>query len=522
MSTTRRIAFGAAAQWISRGMSIVLGLVLMPVLLGNLSKEEVGLWLLLGQSWAVLGILDLGFGAVLTRRIALAKGKSGGAPDAQLTQESLAEIADLIATGRRIYRFMAAGVFLVAWGLGFFYLRNLELQTTSHSVVWMAWTILCVCQALTVWSSIWLAVLQGMGHVGWDALLATLLSGLTLLAQIVAVICGSGVGGLAAIAAVGAIVQRVVIRRFSVRRSPELFNFKGSWNPAVLKGVPGLAVRAWLSSLGTVLVFNTDGFFIASAEGAGNIPAYRGAYLAIINVHILASVFAQSSTVFISQLWQAGQQDEVRRIVMRNLRLGLCFMLCGGAGIFFAGESLFNVWLGQGNYVGPFTVAVLVLVFLLEQQSFIISSSSRATDHEPFAVLMMTGGLLKLALALPMIRSLGVLGLALSTLVAQLLTAHWFVAWQGLKRLAIPLKDYLRLVLLPAAAVLAIVSCACYAAQIVASTRPDWVILLAVVAASGLVLGGAFWVLVLTPPQRSRLLSRLASCCHLSWRGSAV
>src|SRR5436189_5590348 len=119
MSVSRRILFGVAASWFSRGLTILLGMVLMPVLFRHLPKEELGVWLLLGQSWAAMGILDLGFGVTLTRRIALAKGKSGGDPNAALTDETQREIADLVYCGRRIYRIMAAGVFLVAWSLGF-------------------------------------------------------------------------------------------------------------------------------------------------------------------------------------------------------------------------------------------------------------------------------------------------------------------------------------------------------------------------------------------------------------------
>ena len=103
MSVNRRIAFGAAASWFSRGVTIMLGLVLMPVLFRHLPKEELGVWLLLGQSWAALGILDLGFGVTFTRRIAFAKGKSGGDSNSPLTEESTREIADLVATGRRAF-----------------------------------------------------------------------------------------------------------------------------------------------------------------------------------------------------------------------------------------------------------------------------------------------------------------------------------------------------------------------------------------------------------------------------------
>src|SRR5882672_2716702 len=202
MSVTKRIMFGAAASWFSRGVTILLGLVMMPVLFRHLPKEELGVWLLLGQSWAAMGILDLGFGVTLTRRIALAKGKSGGDPNAPLTPDTLREIADLVACGRRIYRFMAGGVFLVSWALGFFYLRNLELHGLSHSTVWIAWTILCACQALSVWATVWTCLLQGVGYIGWDALIASFINAATLTAQIIAVICGGGLVPLAVTAAV--------------------------------------------------------------------------------------------------------------------------------------------------------------------------------------------------------------------------------------------------------------------------------------------------------------------------------
>src|SRR5213593_1679201 len=138
MSVTRRIAFGAAASWFNRGVTILLGLVLMPVLFRYLPKEELGLWLLLGQSWDTMGILDLGIGVTLTRRIALAKGKSGGDPNAPLTSETLREIADLTESGRRIYHVMSAGVFIISWVAGFFYLRDLHLHDVSHTTVWLA------------------------------------------------------------------------------------------------------------------------------------------------------------------------------------------------------------------------------------------------------------------------------------------------------------------------------------------------------------------------------------------------
>lgn len=449
MSTTKRIAFGTAAAGFSRIVSIVLGLVLMPVLFRHLPKEELGVWLLLGQSWAAMGILDLGFGVILTRRIALAKGKSGSDPNAILTPESLSEIADLVECGRRIYRMMAGGVFAVSWIVGVIYLRGLEFQGLNHTTVWIAWTIVCACQAVNVWATVWTCLLQGVGYVGWDALISSLINAATLVGQIIAVLCGGGLVALATIATAGAICQRALTYQFARRRRPELFSLCGHWNSALARGMKGPAIRAWLTAVGTVLVFNTDQFFIVSAAGEEGIPAFRAAYVFVHNITILAVSVSVASAVFISHSWQAGDMPQVHRMVERNCRLGLLVMLCSCAFAMTAGESLFNLWLGHGNFIGYPILGVFLLYETLEAQSYIISLSSRATDDEAFAYSSLGAGVLKIILALILVRFLGLLGLALATLLALVFTNHWYTVFRGLNRLQLPFPAYLKDVVLP-------------------------------------------------------------------------
>lgn len=481
----------------------------MPVLFRHLPKDELGIWLLLGQSWAVMGILDLGFGVTLTRRIALAKGKSGGAPNAALSEESLSEIAELVECGRRIYRGMAGCVFLVSWLLGFFYLRNLELHMVSHSTVWIAWTILCLSQALTVWASVWTCLLQGVGYVGWDAIFGSLANGAMLVTQIVAVILGGGLIHLAFIAATCAMLQRGLTRTFARKRRPELFALRGAWNGRLVRGMIGISLRAWFTALGGILVQNTDGFFIATSEGAEHIPAFRAAFIVLLNIHMLGGIFASSSTVFISHLWQAGEIQEVQRIVQRNLRLSLSIVLCGCATVLTAGESLFNVWLGPSNYAGFAIVTIFVVMFILEQQTFVISTACRATEHETFGGLMMMGGILKLLFAYLLMPRFGLTGLAAGTLTAQLLTAYWFVPYHGLRRIGIGFRAYFTSVLAPCASVFVVALTLGFTVigHLPKSGLGDWQKLTVACLVGGVMLLGAMWWLVLEANQRNRILA---------------
>ena len=52
-------------------------LVSLPILFRLMDEDELGLWQLLGNSQMFLGLLGFGVGPILTRHIALAKGRSG-------------------------------------------------------------------------------------------------------------------------------------------------------------------------------------------------------------------------------------------------------------------------------------------------------------------------------------------------------------------------------------------------------------------------------------------------------------
>ncbi|HEV3271715.1 MAG TPA: lipopolysaccharide biosynthesis protein [Candidatus Methylacidiphilales bacterium] len=505
MSITKRIAFGAAASWFSRGVTIVLALVLMPVLFHHLAKEELGVWLLLAQTSALLFILDMGLGPTLTRRIALAKGKSGSDPETPLNEETRREIADLVESGRRIYRVLAVGTFLVSGLSGFIYLQHLHLTTLSLPVVWTAWGILCLSQAFGVWAQVWNCLLSGVGYVGWDAVLGSFISTITLLAQIVTLYMGGGLVALATVAAVGLFAQRYLLLGFARSRRPELFHIRGNFDGRVVRSMISPSLRAWVTGVGILMVLNTDQFFIASMNGAAQIPAYRAAYLVLYNLDMMAASVAGASAVFVSHLWQAGEIAEVHRVVVRNLRLGLGIMAAGGACVLVLGPRLFDVWLGRGNYIGLPILCIFFVLLLLEAQCYIITLGSRATEDEAFAFWALGAGVLKLTLSVFLGVRFGLLGIASSTLIAELATNHWYMVYRGLKRLRIGFESHVMNVLLPVAGLFVAVMVAVWLPISENLFPTEGAAVLGSGAISGVLLAAFMWFFVLERGHRTRL-----------------
>ena len=181
-------------------------------------------------------------------------------------------------------------------------------------------------------------------------------------------------------------------------------------------------------------------------------------------------------------------------------------MLCGGACLLSLGHRLFDVWLGPGRFVGYPTLVVFVVLLTLEAHSFIIVTSSRATEDEAFAAWSMAAGFLKLTASWILMRSFGLLGIAAGTLLAQLLTNHWYMVYRGLRRLGISLREHFARVLLPCATVFVAALISNGVLLQFARQQSPVVQVIESGAITALLFVGACWWLVLARSERTRLL----------------
>jgi len=437
---TSRIAFGAFANWVNKATSVFLNLVLLPILFHHLSKTELGIWLLLGQGWASLGILDFGFTPTFTRRIAFAVGS--GSTDS---------LGDLYATGRAVYRVLALLSLLVAFSTGAGAVARLDPHGLSFASIWLAWGLLCLTQGMAVWASVWTCLLQGVGYVGWEAIVSSVVGIGIICTQMLVVHMGAGLVGLASVAAGGAFVQRLVLLALARAKRPDIFGLSGVYDHAIFKQMLSLSLKSWITTLGIFVAVQTDQFFIAALFGAERIPAYRAAAIVLFNINNLAVTFALSSPVFIAQLWRAGEIASVHRIVKRNLRIGLSIVAFTGACLLALGNRFFDMWLGSGNYVGDTILACLILTFLLDTHSFILSTASRATEDEVFWTWACAAAALKTVFAILLGARFGLLGIALSTLLSQLATNYWYMSYRAFRRLGIGIHTHIRETVIPIA-----------------------------------------------------------------------
>jgi len=352
--------------------------------------------------------------------------------------------------------------------------------------------------------------MQGLGYIGWQFAIASTLDILTIVLQIVAVLMGGGLLALAMTMAISPVLLRFLLLRFARKWRPELFVLRGRWDAALLRSLISPSLRAWTTSLGIFVVLYSDPYLIAQLHGASQIPPYRAAWLVFFNLNALSIAAALASAVFVSHLWQAGLLIEMQRVVMRNLRLGLSIVACGGACVLVLGPRLFNLWLGRGNFAGYPLLAIFFVIFFLETQATIISTCSRATEDEAFAPWAIAAGTLKIILSLALGIRFGLTGIALGTLLALALTNHWFMTYRGLRRLRMSVWRHGSRVLFPVSLVFAATCASVWLVEQPLREAPAWTGVLAGGTVAGLILAAALWILTLDKSERARALVYLS------------
>lgn len=512
MSASKRIAFAVSASWLSKVTVILSGMVLTPALFRFMGKEELGLWYLLANSQSFLGLLSLGITPTLMRHIALAKGKSGSDPEVELTEETKQHIGDLVVTGRVVLQCLAVVVFLIAWGSGYGLINQIELNTVSPQTVFWAWTLMCAGYAVGVWLSYFDCLLAGMGYVGWDGLIGTVTYLLIILSNIIAVLLGGGLLALGAISLVASLIQRFIFLSIIRWRFPELLSFPGKWNAQYAKALVKPSLYWWLTDLGAFLILRTDAYFIALLKGAQNIPSYQAAYTLVANLSQVALAFAYSSGVFISQAWQAGALNTVHHMTLRNARLGLSVMAAGVAFLIVVGKEFIELWLGKGNFIGYSVLLVFCIMLTLDTQHGILISCSRATEDEKYAPWALTAGVLNLIFSWVLIKPLGLLGVAIGTMLAQMLTTNWYAVYRPMVRLKLNFGIYLRQVVGLWATILVCCLSLSWLAKkslFLLGINSNWAVLAATAVVCGVVLSTSLWTSVLEDRHRRSIQAKL-------------
>ncbi|MFN3265803.1 MAG: MATE family efflux transporter [Deinococcales bacterium] len=396
-----------------------------------LDKEQSGIWFLMLGLSSLLVLLDFGVGQTLVRELGFA------ANQPQKRQ-------DLLRTAEIISLRIGVVVGCVATPLGIWFLSRLA-SSSALVVVLPAWFVFSLGAVLSLQSNILTSGLIGLGFMSWDRQARSVWLVVSVLSAYIFLQWQPNLQSLCwgwALGQVGLWLSlRVLLHRVHVF---------GAYSRPFARHFFALGLRWWWIAVGGYLILNTDNFVIAAVLGTQQVADY--ALLARLSSLILpfSLIFVVSVVPIVAQCAADGQWEKIRNLLLLHIRIGFLILIPIVVFISSVPEILINIWVGEGHFLGRPILYIFLVMLTLEVHHVIFATVLMATGELPFAPWAIGAGLLNLLLSVVLANWLGLLGVALGTMLAQMLTNNWFAPTITLRALGVHFRDYWKFFLLPA------------------------------------------------------------------------
>jgi O-antigen/teichoic acid export membrane protein len=436
-----RVAVNTLSNYARFGVSMAVWFFLTPAMVHGLGEQEYGLWSLVYSVVGFFSLLDLGMGTGVVKCVAEATGNG----DAGRRNR-------MLSTYAAAYGGVALAAALILGVLSLVFNRVFSIPAEAHGRALAAlWLIGLRAVVLAFPLSLFRGILYGQQRL----VLLNALQALSLVAYgvggLLALRYGAGVVALAAIGLASMLLEHALYAVFAWRRTPGLALSPRLVDTSLLREAVSLSVSQLLIAVSGLAMLRTDPVVIQLAIGLSAVGVYAVALKAAENGFMLVKQFVNALSPLIAQLHGGGRSERLREVLVSGTRFACVPAVLLAVGCYVLGGRALVLWVGPGfEGAGP-VMSVLVTAMALAVPQMMVFSLLTYTDrHRLPARASVAAAVLNLALTLLLVRPLGLLGVALGTLLATLIVDVFWVLGSGCRELGVPYAGYLREGILPA------------------------------------------------------------------------
>jgi len=422
----RRVARHTLASYAQFGVSFAVQIVLIPLVIAFVGEREYGLWARAFSTRGFFSLLDLGLGPGVVKFVAQAEGSG----DHARRNRMLSTIAGL-------YGGMALVALLLLAGLGWAYGPLLDIPADARG---RALAILLILGARTWGVTLPLGLFRG---ALFGARRIELLAGIQIASNLLyaagtwAVLAqGQGLVAVAWVNLGAFALEHVVYLVGALRLVPGLRVSLRLFDRSLLQEAASFGVFQLLVSVSSLVLLKTDVLLVQLFLGLPLVAIYAVPLKIAEYAVLLVKPFVNNLTPVAARMGGADDRAGLRALTLTGVRLAVApaATLAVGAAV-FGGDALLH-WVGPSFLAGGPVLAVLLTALTLSMPQMVISAVFTMTGRHRFtAFAALAGMLVNLAASVALAGPLGLLGIALGTLIAALLVDGLAVVAAGARSL---------------------------------------------------------------------------------------
>ena len=407
------------------------GILLLPILVVTLSREELGLWYVFMTMLALAQLLEFGFQPTIARQVAYLY---CGATDIRCTGLPIAEgcklnaelLINVFYASKKIYRVIALLVAVLLLGAGSVYINSLKF-TGNLQTVYTSWCVFSLASIMNLYFGYYNAILQGRGDIT-KVNKAIVISRLVLLIVAVSLLLLKfGLIGMAIAHFVSCITNRLLVGRYLYNKENE---FLKKTTPT--KSLAGIlwsgSWRMGFVQLGAFLIQRGNLFIAATCLGL-NMAASYGLTLQIA-ILIMGFSLQLASLLLpkMNAMQVSGNKDALVRMYSLSIVAGILISIVAFVLVILLGDGLLNLANSETKLLSTRLLLLFAIVILLEVHHSISATYLTTCNHVPFLLASIISGIAVVSVSYSLVQwgGMGVAGLIVGQGLVQVIFNNWY------------------------------------------------------------------------------------------------
>ncbi len=434
-----KLRINLLASWGEHGVSMLIGLFLMPYVLNIIGDAQYGLWLFICSIAGYSGLLNLGFAQTISRFVAHHQAK-----DEADEINSVASVVSLI--------YLAIGVLVmgITGVIAFFVPYFASLDGTSVMELRFVVLTLGVNVAINILGSVFGGVIIGLQRMDVERGIRTICGVVRLVLTVTLLKAEYALSTLALIFLATTIVENVGYALIVKRLLPTL---KMGWrycNKATLKACFNFSAFSLLENISVKIVDATDTIVIGAFFGMEAIVPY---YVALRLSQFITQPLQFIGAIAMPRGAELAARDNGHRIgQLLEKGLGIAFLLTSAffIGASYFGDSVLEAWVRRAYPESHQLLLVLLGAQIIATPIRVLRGVLFGLGHLRMpGILYVAEAIANLVLSLVLVKPLGLLGVALGTVIPIVVLELFVLLPYSLKLLNLPLGPTLRGIVAP-------------------------------------------------------------------------
>lgn len=493
MRTGDRVAVNTLASYGSQAAMMAFFLLVTPVVIAAVGKQDYGIWAMAYACIGFLGFLDFGFATALVKYVGEARGSG------DLERRNI-----LVSTIFFAYIGLAVLVLLGSSSLAWFAPRLFEIPPSKATLTTGVFALLGLRVALSLPLGTYKGVLFG-DQLAYLANASNVI-GLVFAAVgiLLALRAGWGLLGVAAVYVANLTLASILQAFAAYRRVPELRIRPSLFRRGELRGAIVFSAFALLVNISVFAMQRADALIIGVSLPIAQVAVYTMAARLTEAVISLVKPLLNALTPVLPALAAKGDRRGLAKWVDLSARMALV----GGVALLLPlvifGLDVFTLWLGPGFEQSATLLTILAFATVIALLQASISNALAMTgSHKLLGIALVIETLVNVGLSFALLRFWGLVGVALATLIAACIVDLGVLIPWGLRRLEIPRGPFALSLARALVPPLGIGGLALYGLRMV--WRPQSMLtLLPLLAIGGLLILGVGWLSALTADEREQ------------------